>query len=40
MIKVFDKKNWITISKGALPLKARTAMAAEITGVSVLTEVF
>ena len=39
VIKAVDRKNWITISNIAVPLRACTAMAAEITGVSVLTEV-
>ena len=39
MIKDVDRKYWITISKIAMPLKACTVMAAEIIGVSVLTEV-
>ena len=38
-IKAVGKKKWITISSMAVLLKACTAMAAEITGVSVLCEV-
>ena len=39
MIRAFDNKNWITISKIVVPLKACTAMAAELTGVNVFAEV-
>ena len=37
--KAFDTELWITISNIAVPLKACTAMAAEIAGASMLTAV-
>ena len=33
VIKGVDKDRWVTISRIAVPLKAGTAMAAEVTGV-------
>ena len=39
MIKAVDREQWITLSKIAVPLRACTAMAAEIAAASVLTEV-
>ena len=39
VIKAVDKGSWITISKVAVPLKACTAMAAEIAGAGMLTGV-
>ena len=37
VIKAVDRENWITISKIAVPLNVRTAMAAEIAGAGMLT---
>ena len=39
LIKAVDRGNWIAIRKFAVPLKACTATASEIAGVSVLTAV-
>ena len=39
VMRAFDRKNWITISKIVVPLKVCTAIAAELTGVNVLAEV-
>ena len=39
VIKGVDKDRWVTISRIAVPLKAGAAMAAEVTGVWVLTEI-
>ena len=39
VIKAVDEDKWMTISDIAAPLKACTAMAAEIAGASVLTGV-
>ena len=38
-IKGVDRDSWVTISKIAVLLKACTAMAAEVMGVCVLTEI-
>ena len=39
LIKAVDTERWITISRMAIPLKACTAMVAELTRTSVWTEV-
>ena len=39
VIKGVDRDRWVTIIKIAVPLKAGTAMAAEVKGVCVLTEI-
>ena len=39
MIKAVYREQWITLSKIAVPLRACTAMTAEIAAASVLTEV-
>ena len=39
VIKGVDRGRWVTISKIAVPLKVGTAMAAEVAGVCVLTEI-
>ena len=38
VVKAGDREKWITISKVAVPLKACTAMATEITGCCVWTD--
>ena len=39
VINAFDRENWITISKISVPLKASTAVDAEVVGADILTEV-
>ena len=39
MIEAVDRRNWITVSKITVPLKARTAKVAEVAGAYILTMV-
>ena len=39
IINALDRENWITTSKFSVPLKASTAVDAEVVGADILTEV-